>query len=352
MIPIRNVYYMLVYAYKALFWHEFKNLSNERFDNIDELYSEILAKGMAYQIKRGIQRDYINQTEDTSTIHGKLNVSESIKTQAILRRRAVCTFDDFSVNSRINQVVKAAMNVLYRHLEPKSPHRKNLIKILALLDEVDDVNIHTIDWNFHYNRNNELYRLLVGISYLAIHRRILAEQKGATGLANLFDDQKMCDLYEHFILNFFKRHYPGLRPSPLLIDWSVDDNFSELLPVMKTDITLTGPTQTLVVDAKYYESGILKSNTRYLDSPEKLSSGNMYQIYTYVKNMDKNHTGNVSGMLLYAKTTEARTPDHKYSIDGNIFYARCLDLNKEFEDIAAQLRQIAELVYGNNSQQE
>ncbi len=34
----------------------------------------------------------------------------------------------------------------------------------------------------------------------------------------------------------------------------------------------------------------------------------MYQIYAYVKNKDVNHTGKVSGMLLFAKTDEAITP--------------------------------------------
>lgn len=40
-----------------------------------------------------------------------------------------------------------------------------------------------------------------------------------------------------------------------------------------------------------------------------LHSGNVYQIFTYVKNQDTANTGNVSGMLLYAKTEEAITPD-------------------------------------------
>ena len=73
-----------------------------------------------------------------------------------------------------------------------------------------------------------------------------------------------------------------------------------------------------------------------------LYSGNMYQIFTYVKNQDAMNTGNVSGMLLYAKTEESITPDCSFVIGGNKISVKTLDLNKEFNLIAAQLDQIAE----------
>ena len=68
-----------------------------------------------------------------------------------------------------------------------------------------------------------------------------------------------------------------------------------------------------------------------------LYSGNMYQIFTYVKNQDAMNTGNVSGMLLYAKTEESITPDCSFVIGGNKISVKTLDLNKEFNLIAAQL---------------
>ena len=49
-----------------------------------------------------------------------------------------------------------------------------------------------------------------------------------------------------------------------------------------------------------------------------------------------------SGMLLYAKTEEAITPDCSYVMSGNKISVKTLDLNKEFKLIAAQLDKIAE----------
>lgn len=75
-------------------------------------------------------------------------------------------------------------------------------------------------------------------------------------------------------------------------------------------------------------------------------SANVYQIFTYVKNQDVGNTGNVSGMLLYAKTEEKITPDCSFVMSGNKISVKTLDLNKEFKLLAAQLDKIAEEHFG------
>ena len=82
-----------------------------------------------------------------------------------------------------------------------------------------------------------------------------------------------------------------------------------------------------------------------------LHSGNLYQIFTYVKNKDMEfgdqpHT--VSGMLLYAATDEAVQPDNSYLMSGNKISVRTLDLNKEFSEIDAQLKAIVEEHFGGS----
>lgn len=77
----------------------------------------------------------------------------------------------------------------------------------------------------------------------------------------------------------------------------------------------------------------------------KLNADNMYQIFTYVKNFDKNNTGNVSGILLYAKTDETVLPDEKpFKIGGNTFSVKTLDLNTEFSEISNQLNEIIKFI--------
>ena len=75
----------------------------------------------------------------------------------------------------------------------------------------------------------------------------------------------------------------------------------------------------------------------YMDKAT-IRSNNLYQINSYVLHEDKTHSGNVDGMLLYAKTQEAICPDGQMKhYDGNIIYFRNLDLNQDFGIIKHQL---------------
>ena len=75
-----------------------------------------------------------------------------------------------------------------------------------------------------------------------------------------------------------------------------------------------------------------------------IHSNNLYQIFTYVKNKEKEYGtewDSVSGMLLYAKTDEQVQPDGSYLMSGNRISVKTLDLNREFVDVAEQLNRIA-----------
>ena len=46
MIPIRNIYYMLAYAFQVLQEQEYAFCATEKFDNAADLLAAILAKGI------------------------------------------------------------------------------------------------------------------------------------------------------------------------------------------------------------------------------------------------------------------------------------------------------------------
>ena len=63
MIRIQNIYYMLAYAFQVLNEQGYKNIATEEFDNTAELCAAILARGISTQVKRGLGKEYIPQTE-------------------------------------------------------------------------------------------------------------------------------------------------------------------------------------------------------------------------------------------------------------------------------------------------
>lgn len=337
MIPIRNIYYMLSYAFQVLNEQGYKNLATEEFNNTAELCAAILAKGISMQLKRGLGREYLTKSEPLSTLHGKIDISESLKTQSLLKKQLVCTYDDFSVNSHMNRIIKSTMGLLL-HSDISKPRKKELRKLMVYFSEVDTVDLYNVDWNLQYNRNNQTYRMLISICYFVVKGLLQSQDDGTKKLMDFFDEQRMCRLYEKFILEYYRKHYPSIKANPSQIPWQLDDGISDMLPVMQTDIMLSSRERVLIIDAKYYGH-----TTQQQFGLNTLHSNNLYQIFTYVKNKEHELSGSphtVSGMLLYARTDETILPDNEYQMSGNTILVKTLDLNCEFEQIASQLNVI------------
>lgn len=347
MIPIQNIYHMLAYAFQVLREQGYKSIATEEFHNVAELCAAILAKGISGQLKRGLGREYIEQTEALSTVRGRIDISESIKTQSIHKQQLVCSYDEFSVNSYLNRIIKTTMELLLR-ADISKARKKELKKLLVFFGEVEPLDVHLIDWNIRYNRNNQTYRMLISVCYLVVKGLLQTNSDGSTKLMDFLDEQRMHRLYEKFILEYYRKEHPKLNASSSQIPWALDDGMSDMLPVMQSDITLSKGDTVLIIDAKYYSH-----TTQMQYDVHTLHSGNLYQIFTYVKNKEvefgaAQHT--VSGMLLYAKTDEQVQPDHIYHMSGNRVSVRTLDLNQDFPEIARQLDGIAQEHFDCNSE--
>lgn len=334
MIPVQNIYHMLAYAFQVLNENGYKDIATEQFDNVGELCAAILAKGVSIQLKRGLGKEYVSQTEPMSSLRGKIDIAESIKTQSMLRKQLVCTYDDFTVNSYMNRILKSTMELLIRS-DISKVRKKELRKLLVFFGDVDSIDVYDISWRLQYNRNNQSYRMLISICYLVVKGLLQTNTAGTTKLMDFLDEQRMCRLYEKFILEYYRKEHPEVKASASQIPWQLDDEFDAMLPVMQSDIMLTKGSAILIIDAKYYGH-----TTQSQYGVNTLHSGNLYQIFTYVKNKDAEygdqpHT--VSGMLLYAQTDEEVQPNHVYHMSGNKITVRTLDLNLPFSDIAKQL---------------
>lgn len=334
---------MLSYAFQVLNEQSYKNIATEQFHNTAELMAAILEKGIKVQLKRGLCKEYIPQVAALTSLRGKIDITESIKTQAMLRKQLICTYDEFSVNCAMNQIVKSTVE-LFLHSKISKQRKKNLRKLMLYFDEVDLIDLHTVNWNIKYNRNNQTYRMLISICYLVVKGLLQTQVDGRTKLMNFFDEQRMCRLYEKFILEYYRKEYNGqITVNASQISWQLDNEENSMLPIMQSDIMLQRDGKVLIIDAKYYTH-----STQVRFDNHTLHSGNLYQIFTYVKNKeyelrDKEHT--VAGMILYAKTDEEIYPNNIYQMSGNQITVKTLDLNLPFADIAEQLDTIVKTYF-------
>jgi 5-methylcytosine-specific restriction enzyme subunit McrC len=177
-------------------------------------------------------------------------------------------------------------------------------------------------------------------------------------------------LYEKFILGYYKKKFPELTPSANIFHWTPQkpgtpsEKTEKYLPTLHTDITLHDHKKTLIIDAKFYKTGVMKNNRQ---GEKKLNSNHLYQIVAYVKSRPLNDQ--VSGMLLYARTdedvqpptmtvstapavpiykrkTEDALPAFTFDMSNNIISVRTLDLNCKPIAIAEQLNAIVEEFFG------
>jgi 5-methylcytosine-specific restriction enzyme subunit McrC len=337
-IIIKNIYYMLTYAFQVLKQPHYDEIAAEDFENIHDLLAAILAKGVTKQLKQGLYKEYITESDNLSVLRGKLDIYRTINNKLQRKQLLSCEYDELSVNNIFNQIIKTTAFILINQYSVKEKYRKALKKAMPFFSDVDSIDPKSIKWNMlTFQKNNQNYKMLLNICCFVLDSLLLTTDKGEYKMATFLDDHRMSQLFEKFVLEYYRYHYPDLRASASQITWIVDEGIIDYLPNMETDITLRYGEKTLIIDTKYY-SRVMQVHY----GTHKFHSNNLYQIFTYVKNMDEGNTGNVEGMLLYAKTDETIARDHDYILSGSKIGIRTLDLNTSFSNISDRLNTIAE----------
>jgi 5-methylcytosine-specific restriction enzyme subunit McrC len=338
-IRIKNIYYMLSYAYRSLQEKGYESVAAEEFGNTQDLLATIIVRGTANQIRRGLHRDYVAHEETVAGVRGQISVGATVKRLSHIQGRLVCRHDEFTEDSAHNRALKATMAMFLRYGRLRPEIREALRRLLGYFGRVGDVELSTIRWDtITFHRNNASYRMLLGICRLAVQGLLLTTRTGEHRLAAWFDDSQMYSLYERFVREYYRQHHPELAPRVTTVEWNAKRRGGTTdLPVMRTDITLTSGERSLIIDTKYYGRTIQGLGRR---GRATLISENIYQMFAYVKNCDRAGSGNVAGALLYAKTEESVTPDDDFDMDGSLISLKTLDLGGDWRAIVAQLEDL------------
>lgn len=334
---------MLAYAFNECIQGQFDNIDSEPFEHTDDLFAALIERGVNLQIKRGLHREYLDKSDNFQTVRGKINITDTIRNRINRQNFIACEFDELSPNNILNQIIKTSIISLVRNPNVSNSRKVNLRTLLMFFDGIEELNPTLIRWDsIRYQRNNVNYRFLINICYLLLHRLLPSDNVGDYHFQSL-SESNLNHLYEKFVLNYYCVHYPLLRPQAERIIWDLDPNYNnqiDFLPSMKTDISLSYKGKSLIIDAKFYGR-----MTQQNFDKNTIHSGNLYQIFTYVKNKDSLNSGNVSGLLLYAKTEESIVPDMDAVFGSNHIGVKTLDLNQDFSYIAAQLDAIVSHLY-------
>ncbi len=148
-------------------------------------------------------------------------------------------------------------------------------------------------------------------------------------------------LFEDFVRNFYIKEQTEYNVQRETISWDTKPGPSDkYLPVMKTDISLVSKEEDrkIVIDTKYYSRGYI-AIAQYGDQ-EKLLSSNLYQIYTYLRNLECRGGCNndCEGILLYATVEDEA--DLAFSLPGHVLRIKTINLNQDWQLIDRDLKTI------------
>lgn len=334
-IPIKNIYYMVLYA-----WSKLKDISNiedkniEEMENINDVIIELFIKEVSTIIKRGMAKDYVNVENQIKTVKGKIDIAKTIK---LIQPNLNCYYDEFSEDILLNQIIKAILLRIDR-IEEVIPAQKKIVKTLLL--QFSDVKLIYLDdltiSNISFNKLNKTYQFAIDIGILIYKNSIPTEAQGSYKFIDILKDEESINIiFEEFLRSFYDIHSNyNVNSRYYSFDWQPVENSNEaLLPRMETDIELTLDDIKIIIDAKYYKNAF---TNKY--ETKKLVSSNIYQMKAYL-NQNLNKYNSLRGILMY--------PSNGYELSekfisklGYTMEFRTIDLNRDWKDIELRLMDI------------
>lgn len=344
-IPIRNLYFMLCYAWDRLEEAKTVPVGIDAATDIKDLFARILINGTRRCLKEGLDSGYVESEEIIAGIKGRLALSQSIAQGRMVLGRNVCVVDDFTPDTLANQILKTTLWRLGRVAELDRSLKESIAEVLGRMSMVT-VRHHLSRHDFQKVQlygNNRLYKFLLNVCEIVFQSALVEQGQGNYLFKDFLDDEhQMRRLFQDFVFNFLRRHQSAFKVSRDRFQWHTTAPSPEarsLLPLMETDITLRSATRVVVIDTKFSKRAL---QTNF--GKQSLRSEHLYQLYSYLKNLEqKGHPfSTADGLLLYPVVNQqvdftAELPGHKLSI-------RTIDLRLSVEALSNSL---LELTAGN-----
>ena len=356
-IPLRNIFYMLAYAWKCIEYTKRIEVGDE-LDGPDTpaFFAKVLCQGCRQLFRRGLDRTYIALTDQIPGLRGKILVVETVRRDLLRRGRTICSFDELQYDALHNRLLKAVLVRL----------RKNQGLPSAIQDLLNDT-IHTFDdygvtsvrptrqafKQVQLHRNNAFYGFLLQIAEFVVLHIFPDEQGLGRSFAQGIEyDAKLEKIFEAFVRNFYRAEQSAylLRDGTERLEWDLNEPASPsdepYLPGMYPDMTLRSDTKTIVLDAKWYKSTF---GTSHVSDRRKIHSSNLYQLFSYLKNLERSGGADAKaeGILLYPQVDEAASL--RYEVQGHTMRICTIDLNQPWLGIEASLLGLIQLAPSESS---
>lgn len=344
LIPIKNLFYMLCYAWNVLAIMDDIKVSDEDYDDAYDLIARVFSFGVSRLIRSGFHRSYIEKTEELSALKGKISVQQSINSMSFLNKKLICEYDEYSSNDMLNQILKYTIDSLLRNPNVSLITKKDLKKQAVFFSGIDSKPpTKNNRKKLVFNRNNITYKLLINIATMLYNETSIDEEEGHNTFKDFFREEQMHKVFEMFILNFYATHlnksiYKVHAPK---INWHMEENATDIWGDAfevdvdpgdrRTDIVIENKNTHLqmIFDAKYYKKTFV--NAYMGNDDERIRTGHLNQLRGYL--LDSDFKGKKVGALIYPMVNYDLNKGKVIPIQGSPIIVKTINLNDEWRNI-------------------
>ena len=328
-IPIQNIYYMLIYAWNKQQEKDIVNVNTDDTTNLQDLFAKVLIKGLNHLVKRGFDRDYRHISENTNTLKGKINFNITLKKNLLRHGRANCEFDVFDEDNIQNQIIKSTLHNLILTRELETELKTKLVGLKRRFARVRLISLNNSCFkSLTFNSNNKFYEFLLRVCEIIYYNLIPTEETGKYKFKK-FTEDNMGTFFEDFVRNFYDiEHDMDVKSEKLHWDLNeITPGITDFVPEMRTDISLEDDKRKIIMDTKFYKTTLRQGRW----GKNKIDSSHLYQIYSYLENVQLTDEQELEGILLYP------TIDEEYNLsalyNGHQISIKTINLNQEWQSI-------------------
>lgn len=305
-----------------------------------DLFAFVLIRGTRHLLRRGLEQGYQAHSETIPGIRGRIDMTTTARRVLAAQGLAHCQFDELTTNTIANQILRSTLYHLSRVREMDRDLNKQLHSLYRELDGIDAPPLNkALFRKVQLHSNARFYKLLLSVCELVADSLLISQRDGSLSFKDfLRDERRMAKVFEEFLFNFYRTERSDLSVRKERINWLSEGSAEEslaYLPTMETDLSIRSPSQTLIIDAKYYKETL----TSYFNT-ERVHSANLYQLFAYVKNLEgrEGPDARASGMLLYPLAS--RKIRLNYQLHGHDIRICTVNLCRHWTEIREELHEL------------
>ena len=341
MIPIKNLFFILCYAWGRLDEGELVNASLDEVSTPQDLLARILINGSNRVLKDGLDRGYLEFAEESSSLRGKIDFSTSISRLLFEQAQAATFVDELSHNILHNQILKTTLLSLSNSELVDSKLRSELARLVRKFNDIDLIRLTaSVFKRVQIHQNNSFYAFLTNVCELVFLQGTPNSEQGGIKIRDFSRDEvKMRKVFQDFVFNFYKLNQKEYSVSSERLTWGAlgDEDALKLLPNMYTDVSLSSSTRKIILDTKYYAEAF-QSNW----GKQSFHSSHLYQLNTYLDaaQSTSNDDRQLGGILLYPATNDEFT--FKFELREHSIIVAALDMRQDSSLISERMLRLLE----------